>query len=419
MRTAVTPSRQNRLAWSVVGLLFLGSVINYVDRAALSVVVPQVRKDLDLTNTEYGLVLQVFLVAYSLAYILGGRLADRLGYRLSFLLMIVFWSVASVLHAFAQGFRSLCLYRGMLGIGEGGYYPNAVRGAVEWLPRESRAKAVGLYLCSMSLGTVFAPPAIAWLALLYGWRLAFVVTGLLGLMLVPPWLWLHGQVRRAYGTPDPAPALVRTGEKQEGAAGGLSVKDVLKRGKYWLILSSRAVGDVAWYFYLFWISAYFQEARGFSLAAIGSLLWIPFLSSAAGSLAGAWASSALIPRVGLDRARKAVLVGSAALCMSGTLTCLVPSAGVALFLVSVTLFGHFSWSSNIHTVVTEISPPQHLALLYGITGAAGTLLGGISQPLIGGLIDAAGYPPVFLGTGVAYIIAAVLLLSSGKIEQIR
>jgi ACS family hexuronate transporter-like MFS transporter len=195
---------------------------------------------------------------------------------------------------------------------------------------------------------------------------------------------------------------------------------VLQRRKYWFVLVARALTDSAWYFYLFWIPGYFQEVRGFDLQMVGKLLWIPYFASDLGALGGAWASSALIQRgIGLDRGRKSILVPSAILCMFGAFTYFVSSSYVALGLVSLTLFGHQSWSSNIHTVITEITPPKHVAVLYGVTGAAGTLMGAVSQPLIGRVIDVHGYAPAFVAAGAVYVLAIVLLLSAGKIERIR
>jgi ACS family hexuronate transporter-like MFS transporter len=154
----MTPTRQNRLAWMVVLLLFLGSVWNYLDRAVLGVVMPQLRRDLALTNTDYGVAVNAFLLLYMIFYILGGRLADSLGSRRTFTLTVVCWSVAHVLHALASGLRSLCLFRALLGIGEGGYYPTAMRGAAEWFAPKDRAKAVGILLCGLTMGTLVAPP---------------------------------------------------------------------------------------------------------------------------------------------------------------------------------------------------------------------------------------------------------------------
>ncbi|MCP5109755.1 MAG: MFS transporter, partial [bacterium] len=165
---------------------------------------------------------------------------------------------------------------------------------------------------------------------------------------------------------------------------------------------------------------YFQEVRGFDLGLVGRVLWVPYFFADIGALGGAWMSSALIRRGwSVDRGRKAVLIPSAMLGAVGGLTYWAAGPVVAVALVSISLLGHQSWSSNIHTAITEISPRGHVALLYGITGAAGTLMGALSQPLIGWIVDLVGYAPPFLYAGGVYAVAIVLLLAAGKIEKIR
>jgi ACS family hexuronate transporter-like MFS transporter len=293
-----------------------------------------------------------------------------------------------------------------------------MRGVADWFPPENRAKAVGVLLCGISVGTLLTPPFVAWLTAIYGWRSAFLVIGGLGFLLIPPWLALHRRIAGASGTPGPAHAAQPAASASDGD--DPSIAEVLTRRKYWCILSARALTDSAWYFYLFWMPGYFQEARHFDLRMVGALLWIPYFGANLGALGGAWASSGLIARGwSVDRARKSLLIPSAALCTLGALTGFVPSGYVALAIVSLALLGHQSWSSNIHTVITEITPPQHVAMLYGITGAAGTLMGALTQPAVGRVVDSLGYEPAFVAAGSAYAGAIVLLLAAGRIERIR
>jgi len=449
-----------------------------MDRSLVGVIMPQMRRDLTLTNADFGLAVNAFLVLYAVFYVLGGRIADRLGYRGAFALTVAFWSLASMSHALVQGLRSLALCRAILGVGEGGFYPAAMRGVAEWFPPESRAKAVGLILSALCVGALLTPPLVAWITIHYGWRASFLVTGALGLLLLPPWLLLHRRIHlnlvagdpsaisspgshtgRSRGknveTPRPLPlggvrfldpdGVHRTPEIGEGgprpafsparqltgpggeaptrvppAEDDLSLSEVLKTRKYWCVLGARASADAAWYFYLFWIPGYFQDVRRFDLASVGRFLWIPFFSAGVGALAGAWASSGLIRRgLGLDRSRKTILFASASLCVVGASACFAPAAYLALALVSLALFGHQSFGSNIHTVITEITPPRHVAVLYGITGAAGTLLGAAAQLEIGRVIDSFGYKPAFVWAGGMALLAAALLLAAGRIERIR
>ena len=419
MGSIVPSATERRFAWLVIWLLFTGSVVNYMDRAALGVVMPQVRRDLSLSNTAYGFAVNAFLVTYMIFYILGGRLADRFGCRRMFPLTVIVWSAAKMAHVFARGLGSLCLFRALLGLGEGGFYPAAIRGTAEWFPPEQRAKGVGLLLCGLSIGTLLTPPFVAWIASHSGWRASFLATGALGFLLIPPWLLMQRRIRQAYGSPDPAPAMRREEARGARLDNEASLRDVLRSRKYWCILAARSLSDGAWYFYLFWMPGYFQEARGFDIQTVGRLLWIPYFAADAGALGGAWTSSALIQRgLGVDLGRKAVLLASAALATCGGTSCFLPGSWLALAAMSVALFGHQSWSSNIHTVITEVSPGRLVAVLYGITGAAGTLMGAVSQPLIGRVVDVHGYVPAFVAAGAAYVAAAALLLLAGRIERI-
>jgi ACS family hexuronate transporter-like MFS transporter len=399
-------------------LLFAGSIVNYLDRSLLSVVMPNVRRDLALSNANYALAIHAFLVMYAIFYILGGRIADRMGYRRTFTLAVVFWSLASMAHTFLQGLRSLFACQALLGMGEGIYYPSAMRGAAGWFPPASRAKAVGLILSAISLGTLITPPLVAWTTLHYGWRATFLLLGALGLLLVPPWLWVHRQIQRTGVRPDPA--LVEGRTSLAASEQEVTLGEFLKTRKYWCMLAARGCSDAAWYFYLFWIPGYFQEARGLSLAVVGKILWVPYFCSFLGALAGAAASSALIRRgFSLHRSRLTALLISASMAAFSASAGFAPGTTQALTLVSLALFAHQSWSTNIHTVITEISPPKHVAILYGMTGAAGTFVGAGVQLILGPLIDLHGYKPAFVWAGGMYVLAAGLLMSAGALEPIR
>lgn len=405
--------REERFAWGIVAILFGGSVINYLDRAVLGVVMPQVRRDLGLTNQQYGWAVDAFLLAYMVSYVVGGRLADRLGCRRMVTLTTVLWSLAGMAHGLVRGLATFSLVRAWLGLAEAGFYPAAMRGAAGWFAPKDRAKAIGLFLSALSVGTLITPPIVACVTGRYGWRASFVLTGAMGFLLLPPWLLLHRRIRRVYGRPDPEPAAGF--HSSERSAVGL--RDVLKTRKYWCVLAARSCSDGAWYFYLFWMPGYFQEVRGLSLATIGRSLWIPYLAAGIGAIVGAWISSTLIHRgFGLDFSRKAVLIPAAALSALGAGAGFIPGYPLALAIFSLALFGHQSWSSNIHTVISEITPPAHVAVLYGITGAAGTLMGALAQLVIGPVVDTVGYSPVFVGAGLLYVAAAVLVLAAGRIE---
>jgi ACS family hexuronate transporter-like MFS transporter len=260
---------------------------------------------------------------------------------------------------------------------------------------------------------------VAWTTLHSGWRLTFLLIGEVGLLLLPPWLWVHRHGTGTEGAPGTAPV-----EGCAPAAGvssaDVTLGEVLRTRKYWLVVAARGCSDIAWFFYLFWIPAYFQDVRGLSLARVGKLLWIPYFCSFIGALAGAAASGALIRKGwGVSRSRKTVLLAAAFLAAISACAGFASLTVLALALVSLALFSHQIWSTNIHTAITEISPSKHVAILYGISGAGGTFVGAGAQLVIGRLIDLHGYKPAFVGAGGMYVLAAGLLLSAGVLEPIR
>jgi ACS family hexuronate transporter-like MFS transporter len=415
-----TPTYQRRCAWIVIFILFGGSVVNYIDRAVLAVVKPHLQKELSLSNTQYGLAVNVFLMALMVFSIVGGHFADRFGYRRTFPLAVIFWSIANMLAGMTRGLFSLCVFQGLLGIGQGGFYPISMRAVSEWFSNEDRAKPVGVLMCGISVGNLLTAPLAAGIALKFGWRAAFVATGALGLILVPLWHLAHRRIRKIYGTLDPAPALMGKAKLAAGAPAGITIGEALRTRKFSMILCARVLADMVWYFYVFWLPGYFQEARGFNMGMVLRLMWIPFFFGDLGALSGAWTSSALVRRgYGLNFSRKIVLVASASCCIIGASTFLAQSQYLALALASLAVFGHLSWGSNLHTVITEICPERHVSVLYGITGAAATLVSGIAQPVIGRVVDSYGYGPAFLGTAGIFVLAIAMLLGAGKIERIE
>ena len=400
----------------LLAVLFAGSVLNYLDRAVLSVLMPQVRQSLSLSNKDYGLVVNSFLLLYMVFYVVGGRISDWLGSRRSFILNVTTWSIASMLHAFSQGLASLCAFRAMLGAAEGGFFPTAIRAISDCFPFSHRAKAIGIMLCVMSVGSFVAPPTVAWLAVRYGWRAAFLVTGALGFLLLIPWMLLQTRTSRFAEKDEPTLAVSQAASPQSPSSSTVPILHTLKQRKYLLLLAARSITDAIWFFCLFWIPGYFQEVRGFNLSQVGHLLWIPYFCGDIGALVGTWTSSALLTRgLSLDRSRKAVLVPSALLGLCSMGTFYAHSHLVALLALSLALFGVFSWAGNIQTAITEVVPPQHVAILYGITGAVGTFTAAISQLFIGRIVDHVGYEPVFLALGIGLPFALVLAFAAGKI----
>ncbi|MGH9881092.1 MAG: MFS transporter, partial [Pyrinomonadaceae bacterium] len=187
----MTQRKIPNLRWFIVGLLFISTVINYIDRQALSILARTIQNDLGMTDLDYATIVQAFLLAYTVTFIFAGRFTDWLGTRLSLAAFISWWSVANILTAFSRSTFSLGAFRFLLGVGEPGNYTAAPKAVSEWFPPKERGLAVGIYTTGATVGATIAPPVIALFATSYGWRATFVFTGVLGLIWLIPWLWLY------------------------------------------------------------------------------------------------------------------------------------------------------------------------------------------------------------------------------------
>ncbi len=179
------------LRWWIIGLIFIATVINYVDRTAFALLWPQMGEDLGMDKSDYAFLLNIFMATYAISKFLSGRLYDKIGTRIGFTLSIIVWSVAAAFHAVAKGIVSLSIARGLLGFGEAGLWPGAVKSNGEWFPARQRALAQGIFNSGASIGNVVAPIIIVWLYASFGWKATYVILGALGLIWVIPWLFIN------------------------------------------------------------------------------------------------------------------------------------------------------------------------------------------------------------------------------------
>ena len=388
----------NRKQWQVVAMLFLATVLNYVDRQTLSVLAPELRDRFHMSNTDYSHVVFGFLLAYMVMQSGSGRLLDRLGTKAGFAVCIGWWSGATMLHALANSMAGLLGGRFLLGLGEAGNWPGGVKAVSEWCPPKQRAFAIGVFNSGSCFGAVLAPPVVAWLALTWGWRTAFVVAGLPGFLWLAVWL-------ATYRTP--AGAVL-----PEAAATKVSWAGLFRYRQVWALLLARMTADPVWWFYVFWLPEYLKRERHFTLAAIGYFAWIPFLSAAAGSIGGGAASGWLIRRgVPVLRARKFVMAASAVVMMSGIPAVFVASSAAALALISLATLAYSVWAANVLTLPADVAPASVVASVSGISGT-GAAIGGMAFTLLTGvLVDHFSYVPVFLAAGTLPLIALCAILA--------
>ena len=366
----------------IAGLLCLASTSNYLDRQALSVLADTVKRDLGFSAADYADVTSAFLLTYTVMYLVGGWVVDRIGTRRSFLLFASAWSLATMAHGLASSVRGFQAARLLLGAVQPVNFPAGVRAAAEWFPMRERALAIGIFNSGTALGSTLAVPIVSAVALLAGWRWAFAIVGASGFLWVAAWALL-------YRLPTDHPRLGETErrlidegrEKRGGRPPRLAALAQMR--ETWGCVAARAFTDPITYFLTFWVPLYLQQERGFSLARLGAVGWVPFAVYAVGMLASGAVPRALIARgVALDRARKGWML--TVVITNGVALLALSRAGspvAALACLSLVFFGHAAWGAII--LPAEVFPARAVGTVSGLGGCLGAAAGIAVQQLVG------------------------------------
>lgn len=379
----------------MIGLAFLATVINYLDRQTLSVAAPVLREEFHMSNVAYSRVVFAFMLAYTIMNGVSGPLLDRLGTRLGYALCMAWWSAAAILHALATGPWSLGLYRFLLGMGEAGNWPGGVKVVAEWFPVRERALASGIFNSGSAVGAIVAPPLVAWIVLEWGWPQAFVLVGISGFLWLLVW-WL------VYHTPAEV--------QREMAGPRISAWRLFRTRFVWSFTLSKVFLDPVWYFYIFWFPEYLKRARQFDMASIGKYGWIPFLVAGLGNLLGGWFSAALLRRgVSLTVARKTAVTFFAALMCSAIPAVLVADVRWSIALVSIAMVGYTGCSANMLAFPSDVFPKNAVGSVYGLASMGSGFGGMVFTLLTGWVIDHYSYVPVFLGFGITPLVCAGII----------
>ena len=418
---------KTHLRWGVVVLLFFTAMLNNLDRMVLSVLAPTLKESLDFGDVEYSYVVAAFLAAYAVGYTFCGKVLDRVGVKIGLMGALVFWSFAGMGHAAAVGWLSLAAFRFLLGLGESFNSPGGVKAIAEWIPRRERGLCMAVFSNGNVLGSILAPPLVAFLSIRYGWRCAFLVTGGLGFLLFFVW-------HRVYHSPERHPRLTAeereliVADQQDAARdkGVLASKDPGKVSMLSLFRQPACVGffvarlltDPITYFFAFWLPSYLKAERGFSIAMIGAIAWIPFLASDVGGPGGGAMSDWLIRRGWAPRKARFALMFFAALCMPAAIVAVFsPMAWVSIACIAVVLGAQSCWMANQLTLISESVPRTHAASLLALSAMGGSI-GGIAANLLAGrVIAAAGYVPVFCVIAFCHLTAFCILLATSRSQR--
>ncbi|WAJ72503.1 MFS transporter [Catenovulum adriaticum] len=422
------------LRWLVVSLVSFATIINYIDRTALSVMWPSVAEDLGMDSHDYANIMSVFLIAYAIGQAVFGRIFDAVGTRIGFMLSIVVWSVSIALHAVASSVTSFSIFRVLLGFGEAGNWPGATKANAEWFPIRERALAQGIFGAGASMGSIIAPPLVAALYAFFGWQATFIIVASLGFVWLVPWLIVYkcGPEAHPWITEDERQYIL-TGQKAvelDEKIDELKVdeyvptfKQLLSHRQSWSVILGRFFIEPIWWLFVAWLPLYLNDKFGFEVKEIGASAWIPYVGAAIGAIFGGWLSGRLIKRGwSVNKARKTV-VGIGGLCMLPALiaTSVASTPMLALGLIAIILFGFQTAINNIQTLPSDYFSGKSVASLAGFSGAFG-VISVITAIQIVPIItqDGTHYLPFFiLGAALVPLMLLAVLVLGGKIKPVK
>jgi ACS family hexuronate transporter-like MFS transporter len=406
--------------WVICALLFFATTINYVDRQILGYLKPTLEVEFNWSETDYANIVMVFAACYALGYIVFGNFIDRIGSKMGYTISITVWSIAAVAHAFAKSTFGFGAVRAVLGLGEGGNFPAAVKATAEWFPKKERALATGIFNSGTSIGAVIAPILIPLLLGSYGWQTAFIITGAVGFVWLVFWLVFY-EIPTRHKKLSPAEFEYIHSDNEAVTTGNEKpIKWVTLFGlkQTWVFIVGKFLTDPVWWFYLFWLPSYFATTFALDLKKPSLQLVVIYTATTFGSIGGGYLSSWLIKKGWAPfKARKTALLIAALVVLPIIFAQYATSVWMAVAIISVSTAAHQAWSSNIFTSVSDLFPKRAISSVVGIGGMVGSLGSTFFPLLVGVLLDfyknqgniGAGYNILFIICGLAYIVAWVII----------
>ncbi len=415
--------------WRICALLFFATTINYIDRNVLSFAMideffrkemlglPEdailTQADTDRFKEMMGYVDAAFKMAYALGFLIMGYVIDKFGTRKGFSIAISVWSIAGVLNGFIGSVKGLVGTRFLLGLGEAGNFPSAVKTVAEWFPRKERSFATGLFNAGANIGVIVTALAVPFITVQYGWRASFVATGLLGFAVLIFW-------RVMYRKPEEHPQVSKSeleyinSDEDEITTEKISWWKLLKHRQTWAFAVGKFMADPIWYFYLTWLPDFFNSSESLEkkldLKNIGLPFIIIYLVSDGGSIFFGWLSSRLIQKGWtVNNARKITMLICALCVVPIVFASTTTSVHLAVALIAIAAAAHQGWSANMYTLASDMFPKTNVGSVVGIGSMFGAI-GGVLFAASTGIIRVKfGYIPLFAIAGSAYLIALVLI----------
>lgn len=377
-----------------------------------------------MTNLQYGYIVLAFNITYAIMYSVGGWFIDTVGARRGFSIIVIVWSIVSMLHAAAGSIFHLYVFRFLLGVGEGGNYPASAKVTSAWFPPNERSTAVGIYNMGSSMGAIVAPPLVAFITYYWGWRQAFIITGFSGFIwLILWWLLFYDPKNHNQLNDDERDYILKQQVDGGQAQQKVPIRKLFKFSEVWALVGARFLTEQVWIFYVAWLPKYLREARGFSLFEVGVTAWIPFLAGGLGGVFAGWISKFPIQR-GYDpvKVRKMIMLILACLMTVSAIAGITSSSVLCITMVCIACAAHNGFTVHCVTLIMDTFPTKVIGTITGFSGTGGAIGVLIASPIIGAIVDKTGsYLSIFMVYSFLHIVATgwvYLMLKKKRYEEV-
>jgi len=449
--------RISKYRWVICGLLFAATTFNYLDRAVLSILMPRLREMFEWTNSDYANIIMAFQLSYGVGMLFAGRFIDWIGAKWGYTIALTLWTIASTAHAWAEPMGEFFLpaiqlvglalpasvvgfmfTRFVLGLGEAGNFPAAVKVTAEWFPRKERSLATGIFNSGANIGAIITPLVTPVIVESWGWQWAFYLIGGISIIWVPFWLWLYAKPKQMldkakmnqaeydYIHSDNEVESSEVSEKKEK----ISWLKLFTYKQTWSFTFGKFMTDGVWWFFLFWLPAYLKDQYQMADMQIMLPLGILYTMTMFGSIGGGWFPAYFIKK-GMD-AYKGRMTAMLTISVFPLVVLAAQPLGhigwwVPLVLIGIGASAHQAWSANLFTTVSDMFPKKAVASVVGIGGMAGAFGGILVNKVAGWLFDhydalgdiTIGYTIMFIFCALAYIVTwSVMKLLVPKFKPI-
>jgi ACS family hexuronate transporter-like MFS transporter len=431
--------RIGKFRWTICGLLFLAATINYIDRQVIGILKPTLQAQFGWTEIDYGDIVFAFQMAYAIGYLFAGRVMDLLGIKRGFALALTIWSLAAMAAAavprfgpaaavllgtvgltYSASVAGFIVVRFVLGLGESGNFPAAIKTVAEWFPQRERAFATGLFNAGTNIGAVITPMTVPFITARFGWIWSFVLTGVLGFAWLVAWLVIYEKPDRHPRLKPPERAFI--GSDPVAPASHMPWVSLMGYRQTWSFATAKFLTDPIWWMYLFWLPDFFSRNYGLSLLELGPPIIVIYVVADVGSVGGGWLSSMLIRKGwSVNAARKTAMLMCAVAVIPIVAAASVKNMWAAVALISLAAAAHQGWSANLFTLASDMFPRQAVGSVVGLGGFAGAVGGMLIAKVTGYVLQMTGsYTTVLLIAGGAYLVAlAIVQILTPRLEMAR